>query len=163
MKKYIFCIIAGMATWGCGNSNPEQSSTDKAPSANSEVRKSSNEEVLIPKLAKDFVKEHFTTAVKNSREKKSPSSSGTFFEVNLMDGIEIDFDAQGNWIEVDAAKDGVIPHSFLPSSIQEYLKTNFNGVGLKNADKTIQGFELELTNDLDLYFDEAGMFIRQEK
>lgn len=162
MKIYGYFIL-GLAVWGCGNPNAEQTKASNLTEQSTVARNSSQKEIGIPNAAKQFIKENFSTAVMNSREKKSPKPTGTFYEVTLMDGTEIDFDVEGNWVEVDAADKGVLPISFLAAPIQDYLRTNFKDVGCKSVDKTEQGYELTLINSVDLYFDQSGNFIRQDK
>lgn len=81
------------------------------------------------------------------------------YEVLLSDGTKIEFDADGNWKEVDG-KYVVISGAFIPSSISGYVKGNFPNTGIVKVEKERFGYNVELNNDLELDFDSKGAFVR---
>jgi hypothetical protein len=121
-------------------------------------------QVSLPKSARDFIRQHFgKIQVKEVKAKKSPTPQGTFYEVTLMDNTELDFGKAGNWIEVKAEEPRRLPTSFFPVRIQTYLKNHYPGVGVESIDKGLTDYKLELLNDIKLYFDAKGVFLRKEK
>ena len=80
------------------------------------------------------------------------------YEVRLDNGVEIDFDNGGTWDKVDCHYSAVPAH-LVPATIAEYVKTNFPGTQIVKIDKERRGFEVELSNDLDLQFNSKGKLL----
>ena len=80
------------------------------------------------------------------------------YEVYLDNGIEIDFEHDGTWDKVDC-KFSAVPADLIPASIAEYVKTHFPGTQIVKIDKEHRGYEVELSNDLDLQFSKNGKFL----
>ena len=57
------------------------------------------------------------------------------------------------------AVNGAVPADLIPASIAEYVKTHFPGTQIVKIDKERRGYEVELSNDLDLQFNKNGKFI----
>ena len=49
-----------------------------------------------------------------------------------------------------------VPASLVPAAIANYVKGNFPGTFIEKIDKERYGYEIELSNDLDLKFDKKG-------
>lgn len=81
------------------------------------------------------------------------------YEVILANGTKIEFDKNGSWKEVDG-KRNAIPTTFIPKSINAYVKKSFPNTAIKKVEKKRFKYEVELTNGLDLEFDSKGNFIR---
>jgi len=148
----------------CTCSNAAQNKRDYNVSKDSQATSESFEKVPLPDSALAFIKEYFPNVqILEVKAKKSPTVTGTFHEMTLVDHTEIDFGKLGNWIEVQAPEGIALPRSFFPQSIQSYLKENYNGIGVESIDKSNKGYKLELTNDNKLYFDTKGHFLRKKK
>ena len=80
------------------------------------------------------------------------------YEVRLNNGTEVNFDANGTWDKVDCYNSPVPAH-LIPAAIANYVKSNFAGAHIKKIDKERYGYEVELSNDLDLKFNRQGMLI----
>ena len=76
----------------------------------------------------------------------------------LNDGSKIEFDKNGNWDSVDC-KTQAVPNSLVPASIRKYVKTNFRGQKIVKIDKESYGYEIELSNKLELKFSKQGRLI----
>lgn len=85
------------------------------------------------------------------------------YEVVLTDGTEISFDAKGNWDNVEVAKDKAVPSAFIPKAISDYVGKNQPGQKIIGIDKEGSGYEVELTNGVELKFDKSGAFVRYDK
>ena len=111
----------------------------------------------LPEAAQKFVKATFPghaisyATVDVDFAKKS-------YEVRLDNGIEIDFDNGGTWDKVDCHFSAVPAH-LVPATIAEYVKTNFPGTQVVKFDKERRGFEVELSNDLELHFNSHGKLL----
>jgi len=81
------------------------------------------------------------------------------YEVILTNGTKIEFDGSGNWKEVDG-KRNAIPTGFAPKAITNYVRKSFPNTAIKKIEKKRFGYEVELTNGLDIDFDSKGNFKR---
>lgn len=118
--------------------------------------------VSLPEAAQRFIGQHFKEAsISKIEGKAAPSKDGTMYESKLSEGTEIDFDQDGNWTEISTEGTVAIPLAVLPQAIQDYLNANYNGLAVTSADKEPSGYELELANDTELYFDANGKFVRK--
>lgn len=121
----------------------------------------------LPILAKNFLKQHFDLSAIISVERDDDG-----YEVKLTNGIEIEFDLQGNWKEIKAKKDLIsLPSSILallPRNIQNYiLKEKITIV--KKIERLVVDFdyfwELEVIlngKEYELKFDAKGRLISKE-
>ena len=114
----------------------------------------------IPSVGQAFLDEHFgdQTVVSVKREKES--SEGVEYEVRLDNGVTVKFDKGGNWEDVDAPVNGSLPTTFILTPIVDYVEAEYPNVWIKGIDKERQGFDVELTNGVDLVFDTEGNFVR---
>lgn len=118
----------------------------------------------LPTAAKEFVNTYFTGVEILNIEKFSPAkTNGVMYEVNFKNGSEIEFNESGNWIKVEAAGNGIIPSGFIHTSIVAYVASNYPNIGINQIEKNLNGFEVELTNDVDLIFDLDGNFVRVDQ
>jgi hypothetical protein len=81
------------------------------------------------------------------------------YTVLLSDGSKVEFDSKGKWESVENKKSGV-PASVIPAKIKEYVATNYPSLLIVKIEKSMYGYEVELSNDLDLKFDANGNFQR---
>ena len=86
---------------------------------------------------------------------------GKKYEVMLNDGTQIDFDKKGVWDKVDCEM-GVVPAALVPAPIANYVKANFSNSNVTKIDKERYGFEIELSNGLELKFNKSGMLIAMD-
>lgn len=115
----------------------------------------------LPTAANTFLNEHFNAVEILSVTREKETFSGAEYEVLLNNGNEIKFDKNGNWTEVEAGKDtDALPVSFILEPIVSYVEANYDDAGINSIDKEKNGFDIELTNGLDLVFDSAGEFVR---
>ena len=111
----------------------------------------------LPAAAKTFVQKQFPKAA-ISYASKDFEFGGTKFEARLADGTEVDFDNRGNWDKVDCYMQAV-PAALVPVTIAQYIKANHPGTFVTKIDKERYGYEIELSNDLDLKFNRNGQLI----
>ena len=111
----------------------------------------------LPAPAKTFVKKYFPQATIEYATKDT-EFMGTTYEVRLSDGTEVDFDKKGNWDNVDC-KTKAVPASLVPAAIAQYVKAHYPSTVIVKIDKERGGYEIELSNDLDLKFNSKGKLI----
>lgn len=79
----------------------------------------------------------------------------TIYEVCLNNGIEIDFDMNGNWKKVDCYY-MTVPMQIIPSTIAQYVDIHFSGQEIVKIDKKYYGYEVELSNGVEVKFNHQG-------
>ncbi len=113
----------------------------------------------LPKAAQQFVKTHFPSQ-QVSLVTLDNDLIGKSYEVLLADGTRIEFNKRGIWKDVEL-KQGTVPTKIVPSKIMNYVKTNFPGTTIKQIEKRDRGgYQVDLSNDIELKFDAQLNFIR---
>ena len=113
----------------------------------------------LPAAAQTFVKKMFPKSTIAYAEKDGYTNPT--YEVYLMNGTKVEFDRKGVWEKVDTQLEPVPAH-LIPTAIVSYVKTNFAGIQIVKIDKEPYGFEIELSNNLDLKFNKAGALIAMD-
>jgi len=98
--------------------------------------------------AKAFVEEHFPGQDIAYTEVDSEYMS-TRFEVHLNNGFELTFNEQGTWEKIDCHY-APVPEHLVPAVINDYVNVNFQGAFVTKIDKEHYGYEVELSNNVDL-------------
>jgi hypothetical protein len=83
------------------------------------------------------------------------------YEVYLNNGIELYFSINGTFLGLDV-EDQIIPINNLPQAILDYVATNYPNQSIVKAEIDDNMYEVELNNDVELYFDLAGNFLFAE-
>ncbi len=107
----------------------------------------------LPEAAKTFVQANF----KGQKILYAEKDWNTF-ECRLADGTKIEFNKKGAWKKIDR-KNQALPAGIVPETIQEYVKANFEGCVITKIDKERYGYDIELSNDIDLKFNYQGVLI----
>lgn len=81
------------------------------------------------------------------------------YEVVLRNGTKVEFDANGEWKEIDG-KGVAIPIKMILQNILSYVSKSFPENKIKKVERMRRGFEVELTNGLDLIFNAKAKFVR---
>lgn len=115
-------------------------------------------EQQLPAAAKTFVKQYFKNRTV-SMAKKDVDFGSASYDVVLNSGTKIEFNSKGEWKEVDCAP-AAVPEAIIPSAIRTYVKANYANCKIVKIERDRSGFDIELSNDLDLRFDKQGKFIR---
>ena len=111
----------------------------------------------LPAAAKTFIQQNFPAQTIIYAE-RDPEFSGTKYEARLDDGTKIEFDKKGNWDKVDCQTKPV-PAALVPAPIATYVSTTFPNTQIVKIDKERFGYEIELSNDLELKFNKKGALI----
>lgn len=114
----------------------------------------------LPSTASTFLSTYFPELSISHAKKEKDGIFGREYTVYLEDGTEVDFDKDGNWIDVDGAGNSPIPTGFILEPIVTYVAEKYSNATITGIEKNRNGFEVELTNDLDLEFDSNGNFKR---
>lgn len=81
------------------------------------------------------------------------------YEVTLVNGWELEFDADGNWKDIDCRADAV-PAALIPQPVSAYVSEQYPGQKICTIKRDARGYDIELSNRLELEFDLQGNFLR---
>jgi hypothetical protein len=101
----------------------------------------------LPAQAQTFIKTYFA-----DKTVAYAKQDGAKYEVKFNDGAEVEFDRRGNWDNVDC-KFTAVPEAIVPEQIKNYVAANHPGALITKIDKERYGYEIELSNSLELKFD----------
>ena len=108
----------------------------------------------LPAAARTFVDTNFPGKKILYAEKAWNS-----YECRLDDGTKIDFTSKGEWKQVDCHGMSAVPAVLVPEAIKQYVETNFSNCMITKIDKERHGYDIELSNDLELRFNHQGALI----
>lgn len=111
----------------------------------------------LPAPAKVFIKQYFPETPITFAQKEMDDMR-VKYSVHLEDGTEIEFNSKGEWDNVDCQYQSV-PEGLVPPQIAAFLAKRFPGQSVVKIDKERFGYELELSNDLELKFDKKGRLL----
>lgn len=105
----------------------------------------------LPQTSQQFIKKYFASS-KVAVAKMETEFLSKKYEVIFANGNKIDFDSKGNWEEIDCEASSV-PSAVVPTQILQYVKTNYSGAKIIKIEKDRKGYEVKLSNRMELEFD----------
>lgn len=116
---------------------------------------------VLPASAKSVLAAHFKAPVSVVKIDKGLTGIKEY-EVVLTDGTEVTFDNGGNWDEIETSRQQSVPSSILPEGIRTYVAKHHAGIRVVGIDRERSGYDVELSNGVDLKFDRNGTFLRYD-
>lgn len=116
---------------------------------------------ILPEAAKIMLSENFKSGVSHIKVGKEFGHIRKY-EVIMTDGSEISFDKHGNWKDVEVSSNASVPTAFILSPISNFVKANQGKAKVTGIEKKSYGYEVELSNGVDVRFTEKGKFIRYD-
>lgn len=146
MKKFLSLFFVGLLAavcWSCSDDD------------NDEIVIDSNS---LPHTANVFLQSYFTDDAPATISKDNTDGE---YEVTLTSGVKVEFDAAGNWKEVESTLAAPIPNQdFIPMSIREYVAENYpENFKINAISRDQNGYEVQLTDLLKIHFDAQGNFV----
>ena len=115
----------------------------------------------LPQAAQTFLNSHFKNAkiamVTTERDWLSQE-----YNVVFVNGDKIEFDSKGNWENIEC-KHSTVPKGAIPTAISKYLDETFPGSQVKEIDLDKRGYDVELTNGMDIKFDKNFLVYKIKK
>lgn len=108
----------------------------------------------LPQSIKNFVQELFPGQMIDYVNIDADSDDANY-EICLNNGIELDFDMNEEWERVDCFNMSV-PMQIIPTAIANYVNSHFAGEDIVKIDKESYGYEIELSNGLEIKFNQLG-------
>ena len=106
----------------------------------------------LPQAAQEFLAAHFkdlTVAYAVEKQKYT----GKEYEVVYTDRTEVDFRSDGQWESV-GRKYNAVPEAIVPAQIRSFVAAgNYSGQSIRQIERNAYTWEVELSNGLEIKFD----------
>lgn len=79
--------------------------------------------------------------------------------LRLADGTQVKFRKDSSWKKIDCHRMKAVPAATVPAAIKSYVQAHFPGCVVSKIDKERYGYDIELSNDLELKFNHQGAII----
>ncbi len=135
MKKILLTLLAAVLIMGA---------------ASAQGRKKNIDPSQLPAAATQLIQKHWPSCDISSAYIDGRKE----YEVLLTDGCLIEFDLKGNWKEMKCT-DG-LPVTIVPVFITRYVVNRYPRQLIIDLEKLKGGYEVELTNGLEIQFDLRG-------
>lgn len=108
----------------------------------------------LPKGAQAFASKYFA-GKQTSLIKLDGDLLRKSYEVLYSDGTKVEYDSAGEWKEV-SVRGGSVPAGIVPAQIATALQTRFAQQSITKIERTRRGYEVELSNGLEVSLDKKG-------
>ena len=106
----------------------------------------------MPKIAQEFIKKHFASK-SVALAKVDTEFMDKNYEVIFTSGDQLEFDKKGNWIKVDC-EHSQVPEAIIPVAIQKYVSQHYPDAKVVKIELTDhKGYDVDLSNGIDIEFD----------
>lgn len=112
---------------------------------------------VLPTAAQTTIKNNFKAQVSHIKVDKDWGRISKY-DVVLNDGTEITFDSKGNWKDIEVRRNASVPAVFVPDAIATYIRHHQKDVTVTGIEKKKSGYEIELSNGVDMKFDSQCRF-----
>lgn len=110
----------------------------------------------LPAAAQKFISTHFADS-KMTLATVDRELLDTTWDVIFTDGVRIEFDSRGQWKEIECRKT-FVPTKILLPRIASFIAEQYPDARVRDIERDRHGFELNLDNGAELYFDRKGNF-----
>lgn len=104
----------------------------------------------LPVKSQQFLNEYFNRSV-ISYVKEDEDFFNKEYDVVFTDGTKIEFEKNGDWMSI-SCKQTLMPVRLIPAKIMHHLKSNYPEHRIVQFEKDRKGYELKLSNGLELNF-----------
>lgn len=113
--------------------------------------------VQLPAPVKAFVQNNFQgqTILYAERDLNS-------FECHLSNGTQVDLSKNGDWKKVDSGFMSAVPAALVPIPIRQYVNGSFPGAIITKIEKEVYGYDIELSDEIELKFTRNGTLLLME-
>ena len=104
----------------------------------------------LPAQAQSFLNENFAGSGISYAKLETDFFERTY-EVMLSDGTKLEFTNKGNWKEVDC-RYSEVPEAIIPAPVKKYISDNYEGSKVLKIERDSRGYDVKLSNRLELKF-----------
>ena len=165
MKKYLlFCLVCCLSVAFLTSCEKEDiNEMGFTETSTSDARFSDTLVTDYPTAIDEYITQNFPGATVDEVELEEDGTYG----VELDNGIELIFDANGNFLEEEMEdEEGEDEDNYVtdyPAAIDEYVAQNYPDASIEEVELEDDGtYEVELDNDVELIFDADGNFLEEE-
>lgn len=112
----------------------------------------------LPKSVQSVVTDNFDSKVASTTVETNTIGINEY-EVFLSNGTKIKFEGE-EWEEVSVPASDSVPNYFLMEPIRIYLTQNMPNQNVVKIERDEKGYEIKLSNNIELEFDPNGNFVR---
>ncbi|MDE6046788.1 MAG: PepSY-like domain-containing protein [Alistipes sp.] len=105
----------------------------------------------LPAAAQKFIKTHFA-ASELLYAKSDDALFSREYKAVFAGGVSVEFTGDGEWKEVDTEY-GEVPAAIVPEAIRKQVARQFSGARIESIERDRRGYDVGLSNGLDLKFD----------
>lgn len=116
---------------------------------------------ILPQAAQNVISTQFKAKVSIIKVDKTMGRVDEY-EVVLTDGTEITFDRSGNWKDIETSASTAVPKTFVPKGVADYVAKNHKSRKIVGIEQDRGGYEIELSDGIDIKFDRQGNFKRYD-
>lgn len=116
---------------------------------------------VLPAAARTVLKANFKSDVSVIKIDKDFGRVSKY-EVVLTDGSEVTFDRNGNWKDIESPMAGAVPAKMVPKGISDFVRSNQKNTRIVGIERDRGGYEVELSNGVDMKFDKNGRFLKYD-
>lgn len=116
---------------------------------------------VLPEAARTTIANNFKAGVSVVKIDKDFGRVSEY-EVILDDGTEIGFDRNGNWDNVEVHNTKTVPSTMVPQGIRDAVAKMQPKQRIVGIDKERRGYDIELSNGVEMKFDLNGNFLRYD-
>ncbi len=113
----------------------------------------------LPENAQVFLAQHFEGIEILYAKAERDMGIVTSYDVVLDGDVKVEFNRSGEWTNVDC-EHSQVPNSILPQGVLDYVSNKFAKSYVVEIERGLMGYDVKLSNDLDLDFDKNGKFLR---
>lgn len=111
----------------------------------------------LPEEAQQMLEKYFPKAKIGMIKIDRHLLKKTDYDVRLVNGTTIEFNNSGKWTSVDC-KSREVPEGLVTKNIRNYIQKNYADVKIVKVKKISSGYEIGLSDGVDLKFNLLGQF-----
>ncbi|MBK2001115.1 PepSY-like domain-containing protein [Campylobacter sp. 2018MI35] len=108
----------------------------------------------LPDNIKTFLKKNFNASIGIVQKDRNS------YEVYLSNGLELEFESDGTWKEIESKLDP-FDFNFLPSNIIDIIKNKFPNIKAREIERKINYYKIKLSNGIKIYIDFNGTILHK--
>ena len=104
----------------------------------------------LPSAARTFIERYFPARTVHHVQREKDDGRRKY-ECTLDDGTQLEFDASGEWTEVDC-KFSALPEGILPGRVAEHLAEFYPQAVAYKVERQLGGYEVSVSGSLELIY-----------
>ncbi|MBZ7950288.1 PepSY-like domain-containing protein [Campylobacter sp. LH-2024] len=108
----------------------------------------------LPDNIKTFIKKNFNASIGIVQKDRNS------YEVYLSNGLELEFESDGTWKEIESKLDP-FDFNFLPYNIIDIIKNKFPNIKAREIERKINYYKIKLSNGIKIYIDFNGTILHK--